>query len=144
MTIVDPPTGKKKGNSWVWKVIQQFAPLNGKCSVRCSVEFSVLLDLRRKRASEDDCIGGGIVLHTMVISGIEELGHRFVGNVKQHSRETPAPASAPAPVAAPGLATPAATLPRVSSVMEQRRLARLAAARYGSSSHGAQWGRYNL
>ena len=73
----------------------------------------------------------------MVISDIEELGHRFVGNVTQHSSGTPAvPAPAPAParatMPAPGLATPAATLPRVFSVMEQRRLARFAAAGHGS------------
>ena len=75
---------------------------------------------------------------------IEELGHHFVGNVAQSSSRTPAPAPAPAPAPppapAPGLANPAATLPRVPSVMEQRRLARLAAARHGSSSHGAQGG----
>ena len=68
-----------------------------------------------------DCISDCNVLHTMVIMDIEELGHRLVGNVTQLSSRTPAPAPAPAP--APGFATPAATLPRVSSVMEQRRLA---------------------
>ena len=58
----------------------------------------------------------------------EELGHHFVGNVAQNSSRTPAPAQAltpapaPAPAPAPGLATPAVTLPRVSSVMEPRRL----------------------
>ena len=81
-----------------------------------------------------DCIGGGNALQTMVISDIEELGHHFVGNVVQNSSRKPAPAPAP------GLATPAVTLPRVSSVMEQRRLARLVAAGHGSSSHGAQGG----
>ena len=65
---------------------------------------------------------------------IEELGHHFVGNIAQSSSRAPAPAPAP------GLATPAVTLPRVSSVMEQRRPARLAAAGHGSSSHGAQGG----
>ena len=41
VTIVAPPTGKKKKNSWVWKVMQQlFEPLIRKCSVRCSVEVS--------------------------------------------------------------------------------------------------------
>ena len=92
--------------------------------------------------SENDCIGGGNVLHTMAILDIEELGHRFVGNVTQYSSRTPAPAPAPAPALAPTpwLVTPAATLPRVSSVMEQRSLARLAAAARGSSSHGAQRG----
>ena len=84
------------------------------------------LDPRRKRMSEDDIIGGGNALQTMAISDIEELGHRFVGNVAQHSSRTPPPAPGPAP--APGLATPAVTLPRVFSVMEQRRLVRLAAA----------------
>ena len=106
--------------------------------------------------SENDCIGGGNALQTMAISDIEELGHHFVGNVTQTSRRTPAPAPAPAPALAPapapapspapapapapGLATPAVTLPRVSSVMEQRRLARLAAAGHRGSSHGAQGG----
>ena len=100
--------------------------------------------------SEDDCIGGGNALQTMAISDIEELGHHFVGNVAQTSRRTPAPAPAPAPTLAsspapapapaPGLATPVVTLPRVSSVMEQRRLARLAAAGHEGSSHGAQGG----
>ena len=95
--------------------------------------ISVFLDPRRKMMSEDDCIGGGNALQTMAISDIEELGHQFVGNVAQTSRRTPAPSPAPAPAPAPspapapapapGLATPAATLPRVSSVMEQRRLA---------------------
>ena len=42
---------------------------------------------------------------------IEELGHHFVGNVAQSFSRTPAPAPAP------GLATPAVTLPRVSSVV---------------------------
>ena len=75
---------------------------------------------------------------------VEELGHHFVRNVAQSSSRTPAPAPAPAPAPppapAPGLANPAVTLPRVSSVMEQRCLARLAAAGHGSSSHGAQGG----
>ena len=145
VTIVDPLTGKGKKNSWVvWKVIQQFALSIGKCSVRCSVEFSVFLDPRRKRMSEDDCIGGGMVLHTMSVLCIEELGHRSVRNVAQYSGRTlapaPAPAPGPAPAPAPGLAIPARTLPRVPSVIEQRRLARLAAAGHGSSSHGAQGG----
>ena len=100
--------------------------------------ISGFLDPRRKMMSEDDCIGGSNALQTMAISDIEELGHHFVGNVAQTSRRTPAPAPAPAP--APGLATPAVTLPRVSSVMEQRRLARLAAAGHGGSSHGAHGG----
>ena len=85
--------------------------------------------------SEDDCIGGGNALQTMVISDIEELGHHFVGNVAQTSRRTPAPAPAlapalapapapapspaPAPAPAPRLATPAVTLPRLSSVMSK-------------------------
>ena len=85
--------------------------------------------------SEGDCIGGGNALQTMAISDIEELGHHFVRNVAQTSRRAPAPAPAPAPALlalapapapspapapapAPGLATPAVTLPRVSSVME--------------------------
>ena len=112
------------------------------------------------------CFGGGNALQTMAILDIEELGHHFVGNVAQTSRRTPAPAPAPAPALAPvpapapspapvpapapspapapapapGLATPAVTLPRVSSVMKQRRLARLAAAGHGGSSHAAQGG----
>ena len=118
--------------------------------------ISVFLDPRRKMMSEDDCIGGGNALQTMAISDIKELGHHFVGNVAQTSRRTPAPAPAPpparapapaqapsrapAPAPAPGLATPAVILPRVSSIMEQRRLARLAAAGHGGSSHGAQGG----
>ena len=112
--------------------------------------ISVFLDPRRKMMSEDDCIGSGNALQTMAISDIEELGHHFVGNVKQTSRRTPAPAPAPAPAPppspapsptpAPGLTTPAVTLPRVSSVMEQSRLARLAAAGHGGSSHGAHGG----
>ena len=97
---------------------------------------------------EDDCIGGGNALQTMAVLDIEELGHHFVGNVAQTSRRTPAPAPAPAPALAParasapsptpapapapGLATPAVTLPRVSSVMT--------AAGHGGRSHGAQWG----
>ena len=118
--------------------------------------ISVFLDPRRKILSKDDCIGGGNALQTMVISDIEELEHHFVGNVAQTSRRTPvpapapasalasapapAPSPAPAPAPAHGLATPAVTLPRVSSVMEQKRLARLAAAGHGGSSHGAQGG----
>ena len=112
--------------------------------------ISVFLDPRRKMMSEDDCIGGGNALQTMANSDIEELGHHFVGNVAQTSRRTPASAPAPAPAPAsspppapapaPGLATPAVTLPRVSSVMEQRRLARLAAAGHGGCSHGAHGG----
>ena len=110
--------------------------------------ISVFLDPRRKMVSEDDCIGGGNTLQMIAISDIEELGHDFVGNVAQTSR-TPAPAPAPAPALAPapapapppapasapapGLVTPAVTLPRVSSVMEQRRLARLAAAGHEGS-----------
>ena len=100
--------------------------------------------------SDDDYIGGGNALETMAILDVEELGHHFVGNVAQNSSRTsalepapapaPAPPPAPAPAPAPGLATPAVTLPRVSSVMEQRRLARLTAAGYGSSSHGAHGG----
>ena len=80
--------------------------------------------------SEDDCIGGGNALQTMAILDIEELA--------QTSSRTPAPAPAPVHAPAPGLATPAVTLPRVSSVMEQRRLARLAAAGHGGSSQGVQ------
>ena len=53
VTIVDPPKGKRKRKSWVWKVVQQFAPPIGKCSVRCSVESSVFLDPRRKMVSEE-------------------------------------------------------------------------------------------
>ena len=49
---------------------------------------------------------------------IEELGHHFVGNVAQNSSKTPAPAPAAAPASAPGLATPAVTFPRVSSVIK--------------------------
>ena len=112
--------------------------------------ISVFLDPRRKRMSEDDCICGGNALQTMAVSDIEELGHHFVGNVAQTSRRTPAsalapapapvPSPSPAPAQAPGLATPAVTLPRMSSVMEQRRLARLTAAGHGGSSHGAHGG----
>ena len=40
VTIVPPPTGKRKRNSWVWKVMQQFEPPIRKCSVRCLVEVS--------------------------------------------------------------------------------------------------------
>ena len=40
VTIVAPPTGKRKRNSWVWKVMQQFEPPIRKCSVRRSVEVS--------------------------------------------------------------------------------------------------------
>ena len=123
VTIVDLSARKRKRNSCVWKMIQQFAPPTGKYSMRCSVEFSVFLDPRRKMVSEKDCIGGGNVLHTMAILDIEEPGHRFVGNATQRSNRALAPVPAPAPVlaptSAPGLATPAATLPRVSSVMEQ-------------------------
>ena len=38
LTIVDPPTGKRERNSWMWKVMQQFSPPIEKCSVRCTVE----------------------------------------------------------------------------------------------------------
>ena len=118
--------------------------------------ISVFLDPRRKMMSKDDCIGGGNALQTMAILDIKERGYHFVGNVAQTPRRTPAPAPvpapaiapapapapspAPAPAPAPGLATPAVTLPWVSSVMEQRRLARLAAAGHGGSSHSAQGG----
>ena len=96
-----------------------------------------------------DCIGGGNVLHTMIaFSDIEKFGHRVVGNNMQHSSRIPAPAPAPAPTPVPapnpGLVTPAATLPRVSSVMEQRRLARLAAAGDGRSSSNGNRGVYHL
>ena len=40
VTIVAPPTGKRKRSSWVWKVMQQFELLIWQCSVRCSVEVS--------------------------------------------------------------------------------------------------------
>ena len=40
VTIVAPPTEKRKRNSWVWKVMQQFEPPIRKCSVRCSMEVS--------------------------------------------------------------------------------------------------------
>ena len=40
VTTVAPPTGKRKRNSWVWKVMQQFEPPIRKRSVRCSVEVS--------------------------------------------------------------------------------------------------------
>ena len=40
VTVVAPPTGKRKRNSWVWKVMQQFEPPIRKCSVRCSVGVS--------------------------------------------------------------------------------------------------------
>ena len=43
VTMVAPPTGKRKKNSWVWKVMQQFEPSIRKCSVRCSVEVSKYL-----------------------------------------------------------------------------------------------------
>ena len=134
-------TGRRKRNSWVWNVMQQFEPPIRKCSVRCSVEVSKdgitsTINKRLSRSVEDDCIGGGNALQRMAISDIEELGHHFVGNVAQNSSR----ARAPAPAPGPGLTTPAVTLPRVSSVMEQRRLARLAAAGHGSSSHGAQGG----
>ena len=64
VTAVDSPTGKRKRNSWVWKVMPQFVPPIGKCSVRCSVKFSVFLDPKRKRVLENDCIDGGNVLST--------------------------------------------------------------------------------
>ena len=55
VTIVAPPTGKMKRNSWVWKVMQQFEPPigNAPCGVRWR---SLNMD-------------------------IEELGHHFVGNI---------------------------------------------------------------
>ena len=80
LTIVDPPTGKRKRKSWVWKVMQQFAPPIGKCSVRYSVEFSVFLNPRGKRVSENDCIGNGNACFTRwqfwasKISGIASSG----------------------------------------------------------------------
>ena len=40
VTIVDPPPGERKRNSWVWKVMQQLSPPIGKCSVRCTMEVS--------------------------------------------------------------------------------------------------------
>ena len=64
VTTVDSPTGKRKRNSWGWKVMRQIVPPIGKCSVRCSVKFSVFLDPKRKRLSENDCIDGGNVLPT--------------------------------------------------------------------------------
>ena len=80
------------------------------------------------------------VLQTFVISTIEEVGHRFAGNLTSHfSRTTVAPPPVPAPARviapAPGLDTPASIWPRVFSVMEQRRLVRLSPAGHGSSSH---------
>ena len=88
-----------------------------------------------------DCIGSDIVLTKMAILDIEDIGHRFVRNVAQHFSSTPAPASAPAPAPAPAprLTIPAKTLLRISSVIEQRRLVRLAAAGHVvNGSHGAQ------
>ena len=147
VTIVAPPTGKRKRNSWVWKVMQHFEPCGVRWRSLNMVVLSVFLDPRRKMMSEGDCIGGGNALQTMAILDIEELGHHFVGNVAQNSSRTPAPATAPAPApapasapaTAPGLATPAVTLPWVSSVVKGC-LARLAAAGHGSSSHGVQGG----
>ena len=40
VTIVAPPMGKRKTNSWVWKVMQQFEAPIRKCSVQCSVDVS--------------------------------------------------------------------------------------------------------
>ena len=59
------------------------------------------------------------MLHTISILDIEELGHRFVRNVTQHSSRAPAPAPAPASAPAPGLVTSAAILPRVSSAIKE-------------------------
>ena len=60
VTIVGRPTGKRKRNLWVWKVMQKVALPIGKCSVRYSGEFSVFLDPRGKGVSENDyCIGDG-------------------------------------------------------------------------------------
>ena len=86
--------------------------------------ISIFLNARRKRISEDNCIGGCNVFQTMAISDIEELGNRFIGHVGRNSSETPAPVPAPAPASGPGPGLiPAATLPRVFLVMEQRPLA---------------------
>ena len=102
--------------------------------------------------SENDCIGGGNVLHTMAILNIENLGHRFVGNLTQHSTRTsastPAPAPAPASAPAAGLVTPDATLTRMSSLSNGAKTPsphppdwlQLDAAENGSSSRGAQGG----
>ena len=46
VTIVAPPTGKRKRNPWVWKVMQQFEPPASKCSVQCSVEVSKYITIQ--------------------------------------------------------------------------------------------------
>ena len=61
--------------------MEQFAPRIGKCPLRCLVKFSVFRDPSRKSLSENDFIGDGNVLQTLVISAIEEVGHRFSGNL---------------------------------------------------------------
>ncbi|CAN0478298.1 unnamed protein product [Ascophyllum nodosum] len=66
-----------------------------------------------------------------------KTGTNMLHPLPPQSLNLSAPSPAPAPAPAPGLATPAVTLPRVSSAMEQKRLARLAAAEHGGSSHGA-------
>ena len=106
---------------------------------------------RLSRSEEENDVPGRLnwrwqcVLHTMAFSDIEELGHRFAGNATQHSSRTPAapapaPVPAPALAPAPGLATSAATLPRVSSAIKQRRLARLDAAGHGNVHLGTRGG----
>ena len=52
VTIVAPPAGKRKRNSWVWKVMQLFEPSIRKCSVRCSEEVS---KYRRQNVEADVC-----------------------------------------------------------------------------------------
>ena len=96
--------------------------------------IGIFLDPRRKKSmSEDDCIGGGNVLQTMAISDIEELGHRFARERRAvfYQDTDPYISLISGPCTSLRVDS-AATLPRVSSVMGQRCLARLTAAGHGS------------
>ena len=95
--------------------------------------IGIFLDPRRKKSmSEDYCIGGGYVLQTMAISDIEELGHRIARERRAVFYQDTDPYISLISGSCTSLRVdPAATLPRISLVMEQRCLARLTAAGQG-------------
>lgn len=80
----------------------------------------------------------------------EELGHRFVRNIVQHSSDIPVPASlldtasaldtAPASTSVAGSTTPFELCHKCPLEVEHKRLGRFGADGHGISSHGSQGG----